>query len=410
MVRDWKVLFSDNIRDFEGYTIGKMLKYLNEPDIISFAAGMPSSDTFPLELMKEASNNILENNFESVFQYSAIPGENTLIEAVIDFLKMDDIFVDKENILITSSGQHGIDITGRLFLNPGDSIIVDRPTFSGAIVAFQMQRPNFIGVDIEEDGSNISGFHEKIKKIKGMNSPFPKFIYVVPDFQNPSGITMSLEKRESLLDLSYEYNIPIVEDSPYRVLRYYGHSIPSIFTLDQKRDGKNVIGVYTFSKIFVPGIRLGFNIGPISIIEKMTNIKEANVLNTPKWNQDLCTYFLKNTNLDKYFEKNQNYYRKKLKITMESLDEHLKELKDVSWTKPEGGFFSWITLSKEMDTMDFFYKAVKEERVAYVPGEVFYGENPEKNHIRLNFSYPKEEEIKEGIKRLGNCLKKICET
>lgn len=405
-MRDWKVLFSDNIRDFKGYSIGKMLKYVNEPDIISFAAGMPSSDTFPRELMKEASNNILENNLENVFQYSAIPGENVLIEAIINFLKTDNIFLNKENILITSSGQHGIDITGRLFLDPGDSIVVDRPTFGGAIVSFQMQRPNFIGVNIEEDGSNISGFRKEIEKMNSLNVLLPKFIYVVPDFQNPSGITMSLKKRESLLDLSYEYNIPIVEDSPYRVLRYYGDSLPSIFALDQNREGENVIGVYTFSKIFVPGIRVGFNIGPEAIIEKMTNIKEANVLNTPKWNQDLCTYFLKNTNFDEYFEKNQNYYRKKLKITMESLEEHLKGLEDVSWTKPEGGFFSWITLREEMDTMKFFYKAVKEERVAFVPGEAFYGENPEKNHIRLNFSYPKEEEIKEGIKRLGNCLKK----
>jgi 2-aminoadipate transaminase len=405
-MRDWKLLFSDNIRDFEGYSIGKMLKYVNEPDIISFAAGMPSSDTFPRELMKEASNKILENNLENVFQYSAIPGENILIEAIIDFLKTDDIFVDKKNILITSSGQHGIDITGRLFLDPGDSIVIDRPTFSGAIVSFQMQRPNFIGVDIEEDGSNISGFRDKIEKMKNTNTPLPKFIYVVPDFQNPSGITMSLQKRESLLDLSYEYNIPIVEDSPYRVLRYYGDSIPSIFALDQKRDGENVIGVYTFSKIFVPGIRLGFNIGPDAVIEKMTNIKEANVLNTPKWNQDLCTYFLKNTDLDKYFKRNQNYYRKKLKTTMESLEENLKELKDVSWTEPEGGFFLWITVRENVDTMELFYEAVKEERLAFVPGEVFYGENPEKNHMRLNFSYPKVEEIKEGIKRLGNCLKR----
>lgn len=406
MIKIWKDLFSDNIGDFEGYTIGKMLKYIKEPDIISFAPGMPSPDTFPKEMIRKASDAILRENLEGVFQYTSIPGEDSLIESVIDFLKMDDINIKKENILITNSGQHGIDITGRLFLNPGDSVLIDRPTFSGAIVAFRMERPQFIGINIEDDGSNIDGFREKIEELKKGDNPLPKFIYVVPDFQNPAGITMKLQKREILLDLSYEYNIPIVEDSPYRALRYCGDSIPSIFSLDQKRDGMNVIGLYTFSKIFAPGVRLGFNIGHPRVVEKMINIKEANVLNSPKWNQDLCTFFLKNTNLKEYFRKNQDYYRKKLEITITSLDKYLGKFDNVSWTKPEGGFFLWITLPKKINTMEFFYKAVEEERVAFVPGEVFYGENPEKNHLRLNFSYPKEEELKEGIQRLGNCLKK----
>ncbi len=406
MIERWDYLFSENIRDFEGYTIGKMLKYLKSPDIISFAAGMPSPDTFPKELIRKASDMILREDIGSVLQYSSIPGEDSLIEAIIDFLKMDNINIEKENILITSSGQHGLDITGRLFINPGDSIIIDRPTFSGALVAFQMERPRFVGVNIEDDGSNVNGFRDKIEESKKGLIPFPKFIYVVPDFQNPAGITMSLKKRESLLDLSYEYNIPILEDSPYRTLRYSGDSIPSLFALDQKREGTNVIGLYTFSKIFAPGIRLGFNIGHPRVVEKMTNIKEANVLNSPKWNQDLCTIFLRDTNLDEYFKKMQDYYGNKLELTLKSLDEYLGPLDNVSWTKPDGGFFLWITLPKGIDTMELFYRSVEEEKVAFVPGEVFYAENPEKNHLRFNFSYPKEEELKEGIRRLASCFKK----
>ncbi len=406
MEKIWNELFSENIRDFEGYTIGKMLKYLKSPEIVSFAPGMPSPDVFPKEIIRKASDMILRGDIGSVLQYSSIPGEDSLIETIINFLKTDNINIEKENILITSSGQHGIDITGRLFLNPGDSILIDRPTFSGALVAFQMEKPLFIGVNIKNDGSNINGFQEKIEESKKRHIPFPKFIYVVPDFQNPSGITMSLRKRESLLDISYKYNIPIVEDSPYRTLRYSGDSIPSLFALDQKRKGANVIGLYTFSKIFVPGIRLGFNIGHPSVVEKMINIKEANVLNSPKWNQDLCTIFLQDTNLNEYFKKIQDYYRNKLEHTLTSLDEYLGYVDNISWTKPEGGFFLWITLPKKINTMKLFFKAVEDERVAFVPGEVFYGENPEKNHLRLNFSYPKEKELKEGIRRLANCIKR----
>jgi len=406
MEKIWNNLFSDNIRDFEGYSIGKMLKYMRDPDIISFAAGMPSPDTFPKELIRRASAKILDENLESVFQYSPIPGEDSLIESIIEFLRMDDINIGEENILITNSGQHGLDITGRLFLNPGDSILIDRPTFSGALVAFNMERPTFIGVDIESNGSNIEGFRRKIEEAKKGSFPAVKFIYVVPDFQNPAGITMSREKREALLDISYEFNIPIVEDSPYRMLRYWGDSIPSLYTLDQQREGKNVVGLYTFSKMFAPGIRLGFNIGHPSIIDKMTNIKEANLLNSPKWNQDICDIFLRDTNFDEYFKKMQDYYRNKLELTLTSLDEYLGPLEGVSWTKPEGGFFLWITLPKGMDTMEFFRKAIEDEKVAFVPGEVFYGENPEKNSMRVNFSFPPEGQLKEGIRRLGSFLGK----
>jgi len=405
MEKIWNNLFSDNIRDFKGYSIGKLLQYVKDPDIISFAVGMPSPDTFPKELLRSASERILRKDIDHVLQYSPIPGEESLFESIIDFLKWDNIDVKKENILITSSGQHGLDLVGRLFLNPGDPLILERPSFGGALVAFEMEKPRFIGVDLEEDGINIVDLHKKLEESKNGAFPHPKFIYVVPDFQNPSGITMSLEKRKILLDLCYEYDIPIVEDSPYRPLRYRGDSIPSIFSIDQDRKGTNVIGIYTFSKILTPGLRVGFNIGDPTVIGKMTNIKEANLLNTPKWNQDICAIFLKEVDLDKHFKKMQDYYRKKLEKILTALDEYLGTIDGISWTKPDGGFFLWITTPPSIDTMKLFYEAVA-EKVAFVPGEASYGENPEKNHMRINFSYPSEDQLKEGIRRLANCFKK----
>lgn len=406
MVDNWQSLFSQNIKNFKGYSVGKILKYMKDPEIISFAVGMPSPDTFPEELIIRGNEEEIKNNIGNVFQYSPVAGEDSLIEAVIKFLEKDDIHISSDEILITNSGQHGLDLVGRLFLNPGDKIIIDRPTFSGAIVAFEMERPEYIGVDIQNDGSDIKEMENVIKGLlKSKESP-PKFIYVVPDFQNPAGITTSLDNRIKLLNLSYEYDIPIIEDSPYRTLRYHGKTIPSIFSLDRTRKGNNVIGVYTFSKIFAPGIRLGFNIGHPDVIEKMVNIKEANMLNSPKLNQDLCTYFLENMDYDNYFKEMQDYYRSKLETTLDSMDEFLSPLDGLDWTKPEGGFFLWITLPEGVNTLELFYEGVDEEKVAFVPGEAFYAENPEKNHIRINYSFPTENEIKEGIKRLSRCLQK----
>ena len=405
MIKNWNSQFSDNIKEYGGYSIGKLFALLTNPEIISLAGGLPSPDMFLKEKMRITSQKILYKELENIFQYTNIKGESSLIKAVIQFLERDNIHISEENIVITSSGQHGLDITGRLFLNPEDVIIIDRPTFAGAIVAFQMQLPEFIGVDIEEDGPDINGYSQKIEELKNRNKK-PKFIYVVPDFQNPSGITMSLEKREALLDLSYEYDIPILEDSPYRDLRYYGETIPSIFGLDQMRKGGNVIGLYTFSKLFCPGIRVGFNIGPKNVIQKMINIKEGNLLNTPKYNQDMCTAFLTEMDMETHLEKCRNYYREKLNVFLETMEKYFPKEMGVTWTKPEGGLFLWVTVPEHIDTYKLFYEAIK-YKVAFVPGEVFYGENPGKNNMRINFSFASKEQLAEAVKRLSDCIKSI---
>ncbi len=403
MTKDWISLFSDNIKEFEGYSIGKLFKLLNDPQVISLAGGLPSAETFLKDEMQLASQKQLYDNIEQIMQYTPISGESRLIEAVIQYLKKDQIRISEENIVITSSGQQGLDLIGRLFLNPGDLVMIDRPTFAGAIVAFQMGRPTFIGVDIEQDGSNIEGFQKKIETLKKKNKR-PKFIYVVTDFQNPSGITMSLEKREAILDLSYQYDIPIVEDSPYRHLRYYGDTSPSIFSLDQQRGGANVIGVYTFSKLFCPGMRIGFNIGPKDVIEKITNVKEGNTLNSPKYNQDMCTAFLTEMDVDAYIERCRDYYREKLEVFLETMGKYFPNDMGVTWTNPKGGLFLWVTLPEKIDTRELFYEAIK-FKVAFVPSEAFYGENPDRNHMRINFSYSSKEQLTEAVKRLSSCIK-----
>lgn len=401
----WENGYADNIKGYEGYPIGKTFKYLSDPEIISLAGGLPSPEIFQKSEFRAAVEKIMASDIEHIMQYSAIPGEQDLLDAIIGFLKKENITIDRENILITTSGQHGLDLTGRTFLNRDDIVLVDRPTFAGALVAFEMGKPRFLGVDIEPDGTDVVSLRKTIEQLHSKNKR-PKFIYVVPDFQNPTGITMSLEKRKELLEISYAYNVPIVEDSPYRDLRYYGESIPSIFSLDQSlyNSSGNVIGLYTFSKIFCPGLRVGFNIGPPGVIKKMTHIKEGNILNTPKYNQDLCTAFLTEMDLDTHFDRCRVYYKKKLNIFLETMQRYFPGESGVTWTTPAGGLFLWVSVPWHIDTGKLFFEAIK-HKVAFVPGEQFYGEHPSKNHMRINFSFASNEQLVEAVKRLSTCIK-----
>ncbi len=404
MKADWRSRFAENVRDFQGYPIGKTIQYLTDPEIISLAGGLPSPKVFQRTELRLATERAFDRDIDRIMQYSPIPGEATLIDAVLRFLERDDITIGRDNIVITTSGQHGLDLTGRLFLEPDDVVLVDRPTFAGAVVAFSMQRPRFVGVNIEDDGSDVIGMRQQLERLSRKGTP-PKFIYVVPDFQNPSGITISLAKREALLDLSYEFDVPIVEDSPYRDLRYSGETIPAIFTLDQRRDGDHVIGLYTFSKLFCPGMRVGFNIGPPEVVTRMTHLKEGNILNTPKWNQDMCLAFLEDMDLEQHLENCCSYYREKLDLFLGTMTEYFPPETGVSWTRPEGGLFLWVSLPPHINTDELFFEAI-EHKVAFVPGEQFYGENPEHNHMRINFSFVSKEQLAIAVGRLADCIKK----
>jgi 2-aminoadipate transaminase len=311
--------------------------------------------------------------------------------------------VSEENILITTSGQQGLDLAGRLFINPGDVLLLDRPTLCRGHRGLSDAKTGFAGVDLEPDGSNLADMEGIIKAYGHINQK-PKFIYVVPDFQNPSGISMSLKKRMELLELSRKYDIPIIEDSPYRGLYYTGKIEPSLYSLDQQQGGGQVIGLYTFSKLFCPGMRVGFNIGPPEVIAKMTCIKEGSTLNTPRYNQDICTAFLNEMDWPGHLERCRDYYRDKLQVFLNALEENFPPEMGVSWTKPEGGLFCWLSLPEGMDANELFYDAIK-YKVAFVPGDAFFGENPDTNRMRLNFSYPSREQLAEAAKRLALCVK-----
>lgn len=397
-----KYTFASLMQSFEGYTIGKMLKYLVDPNIISFAGGLPSTELFPVDFIRKAAEKSIKENYHKVLQYSPILGEKDLMDAIIDYLKTDNISIDPENIMITTSGQHGLDLVGRLFLDPQDMIVCDLPTFGGALAAFELEDAKYIARDIQEDGTDIARLDKDIEASINRGKK-PKFIYVVPDFQNPSGITMSLEKRLALLDMAKKYQVPIVEDSPYRELRYRGEQLPAIYSLDENRG--NVIGVYTFSKILCPGLRVGFNIGTPDVMQKCTFIKGSNTLNTPKLNQDICTIFMREFDLEAHFQKARKYYEEKLAFFLRAMDENFPEDMGVTWTKPEGGLFLWMTVPDDINTLDLFHRAI-EQKVAFVPGEVCYPAGYRRyNTMRINFSFPTKEQIVEGVKRLSSVVR-----
>jgi 2-aminoadipate transaminase len=402
IMQNWDLRYAANMRTYEGYSIGKLLGLINDPEIISLAGGLPSPDMFLRAEMQKATRQCFERDIDRIMQYSPIRGEAELIEAVIAFLKRDGIRVAPDNIMITTSGQQGLDLAGRLFLDPGDAVVVERPTFAGALAAFQMQRPIYLGVDLEADGIDVECLHEVLSDCLA-SGRMPKFIYVVPDFQNPSGVSLSQAKRKILLDLSDRFGVPIIEDSPYRRLRYRGTTLPSLFSLDQKRGGGRVIGIHTFSKLFCPGMRVGFNIGPPEVIDKMTNIKEGSTLNTPKYNQDMCAAFLTEVDLEAYFERCCVYYGDKLGVFLNAMAEYFPPERNVTWTQPEGGMFLWVSMPQNVDTRRLFHTALK-FKVAFVPGDAFFGERPERQHIRVNFSYPSEAQLREAVKRLSDCL------
>ena len=403
-MESWDGFYAANMQVYEGYSIGKQLAMINDPEVISLAGGLPSPDTFLKSELREFTRECFQNRLDRVMQYSPIRGEPELIEAVRGYLQREGVQVGPENILITSSGQQGLDLVGRLCLDPGDAVVVERPTFAGALAAFRMQCPEFLGVDLASDGMDMDQLQSVLEQRQAQGRR-PKFVYVVPDFQNPSGITMSLAKREALLDLCERHQVPVVEDSPYRSLRYEGQDVPSLLQLDQERGSGMVIEVQTFSKLFCPGMRVGFNVGPPEVMAKMTNIKEGGTLNTPKYNQDMCTAFLTRVDLDTYFESCRSVYRHKLEVFLEAMAGRFADVPGMDWTRPEGGLFVWVTVPEDVCTGELFQTAL-ESKVAFVPGEVCFGENPELRHLRVNFSYPQEDRLLEAVDRLGNSLER----
>jgi 2-aminoadipate transaminase len=381
--------------------IRELLKLTRQPGIISFAGGLPFSGLFPIEEVKDIVHTVLDREGETALQYGPTEGDGRLIEFLAGWMKeTEGVEVDKDNILIVSGSQQALDLIGKIFIDPGDPIIIGLPSYLGAIQAFKSIRANMVGARLDKQGINVDTVEDILRTYTAKAQKI-KFIYVVPDFQNPSGVTLSLERRQRLLQLCYEYGVVLVEDSPYRDLRFEGEPLPMIRTLDKKG---YAFSLHTFSKLLFPGTRLGWVVADKAIQEKLTMAKQPTDLCTSPLNQAIVYEFCRRGLLKSHISAIIDLYRKKRGIMINALEEYMPKGAGIDWTRPEGGLFLWLTLPESMDAGELFPKAV-EKKVAYVVGSAFHFDRSGHNTMRLNFSFPTEEQIDEGIKRLAGLIK-----
>jgi 2-aminoadipate transaminase len=398
MIKDLARFYSKNAMNINRSAIRDLLKITRQPDIISFGGGLPAPDTFPVKELEEISCQLLREKGAVALQYGPTEGETALREEIAKWMAREKATVKPENILVTSGSQQGLDIIAKVFLDPKDIIIVELPSYMGGLQAFSAYRAKMVGVPQDNDGMRMDLLEKALAKLAKRNRK-PKFIYVVPDFQNPSGVTMTLERRKSLLELARKYDVPVIEDSPYRDLRFVGESVPMISSLDKEN---YVIALGTFSKLLCPGLRLAWITTPVEWIEQMVIAKQSMDLSSPVFTQLMVAEYMKRGLLPKQVEKICRLYAGKRDLMINALRRYMP--KGVEWTKPEGGLFLWVKLPKKMSANELFPKAI-ENKVAYVIGSAFHCNGKGQNTMRLNFSYPSEEQIEEGIKRLANMVR-----
>jgi 2-aminoadipate transaminase len=392
-------LFSKLAKQSKASSIREILKIIQSSDVISLAGGMPDPKTFPVEEIKEICAQILSRDSARALQYSSTEGLLKLREFLFQWLKMDDKKYTTDNMIITSGSQQGLDLVSKALLDPGDIVIVELPSYLAALNVFRSYGAEMIGIPMDNEGMQMEFLEDTLEEIikKGKKA---KFVYTISNFQNPAGITMSLPRRKKILEIAQKYDFFILEDNPYDKIRFEGEPIPSIFSFDY--EGR-VINLGTFSKILCPGLRLAWVSGNEEIIEKIAILKQATDLCTTMLNQLIASEYCEQGYIDKNIESNISIYKDKRDIMLESLEKYFPE--GTSWTKPNGGFFVFVTLPEDIDADEMLSEAIK-EKVAYVSGSSFYADGKGKNTMRLSFCYPSKGDIEEGIKRLGKVISK----
>ncbi len=378
--------------------IRELLKWTRKPGIISFGGGLPDASLFPVKEIAEITTKVLDEKGFLALQYGPTEGEPDFVEALIKLMADFGEEAKKENICVTSSSQQGLDLLSLLFLDTDAPIIMELPSYLGAIQAFRRHGVNMIGIPMDDEGMDLDKLEEELVKLEKSGKK-PRFIYTIPDYQNPSGITMTVERRKKLIKMATEREIPIVEDSPYREICFTGDVLPSLWTLS---GGKNVILLKTFSKSLFPGMRMGWTVGEPEVIDKIVMLKQSVDLCTPSFNQMILADFIKTGKMKETIEKAIECYRPKGNAMLEEMDKHMPE--EAEWSRPTGGMFLWVKLPENVDTKDIFMKAI-ENNVAYVIGHPFHCNNKGANTMRLNYSYPSIEQIHEGIPLLAKTIK-----
>ncbi|MDD2293063.1 MAG: PLP-dependent aminotransferase family protein [Bacteroidales bacterium] len=383
-------LLSANAKSMRRSAIRDLLKVAVKPEIISFGGGFPSPETFPIEELKKIMMDIMNEQGAAALQYGSTEGDVSLRKEISKLYNDEHLNIPIENILITTASQQAIDLLSRIFIDPGDVIVCGLPSYLGALQAFWSYQCHPYGL------RHNNGLEEAVNALVAAGKK-PKFIYSIPDFQNPSGETMTVEERQYVVSVAEKYDLLIIEDSPYKQIRFEGESLPTMYSMCPDR----VVLLGTFSKTFVPGFRLGWVVAANNIIEKLIVAKQSADLCTPIFNQMVAARYLQSGMFNKNLEKIKSLYKHKKNIMIKAFEDYMPE--GVTWTNPQGGLFLFLNLPPQYDTRELFDLAIK-ENVAFVIGEAFHCDDSGKNTMRLNFSYASDDKIVEGVKRLAAAI------
>ncbi len=432
MTTPWNHRCAQRMQGMKGSAIRELLKLTESPDIISFGGGMPAPEVFPVDAFRAATERVLLKQGQQALQYSATEGYRPLREWIAKKMATYGIESAPENVLITSGSQQALDLLGKVLINPGDLILTEKPTYLGALQAWRAYQAEFTPVPMDQDGLQVNLLEEAL-------TAGPKFMYILPNFHNPGGVTLSLERRRKLIEFSDRYGVPIIEDDPYGELRYEGEHLPPLVVIDSEqcrnRSGRgleksgyydeskpangngraymrgNVIYLSTFSKTLAPGLRLAWVVAPVEVIERCTVAKQGMDLHTATLNQLIAHEILTGGEEGADFLKGhvrliRDVYRERRDVMLTAMERHFTT--PVKWTYPAGGLFLWVTLPEYLDAAALLKEAV-ERKVAYVPGSAFHPAGDGHNTLRLNFSFCNPEKINEGIKRLGEVFSEAIE-
>lgn len=389
-------IFSDRLANMTGNAIRDIFKLLANPGVISFAGGMPAADALPVNEVKEIAAQVLEKSGPQILQYGATEAYAPFRESAVGYLKyVADIDCTSDDLIAISGGQQGLDLTCKAFLNKGDNVLVERPTYLAALQIMNTYEANIHSVEMESDGIDINRLEEKAKELK------PKLVYVIPNFQNPTGLTMSLEKRKKILELADKYNFMIIEDDPYGTLRYAGEKVPSIKSMDE--NGR-VIYLTSFSKVVSPGLRVGIATAAPQVLRKLVIGKQATDVHTNTLSQAIIDRFLRNNLLEAQLEKSNKIHGERLRKMIQMIEATFPE--KVTYTKPQGGLFIWVDLPEGINTLDVLKVSVQ-RNVAFIPGTHFFAEGGGLNTMRLNFSNSSFDRIEKGIEILADTIKEF---
>jgi 2-aminoadipate transaminase len=399
-------LFAARTRGMRSSAMREMMALTERPEVISLAGGLPDTSTFAPELYAKLMAHVAADSTARALQYGPTGGMAVVMKGIVEVMAAEDTIVDPEDIIVTTGGQQVIDLVCKTLIDPGDVIVAEAPTYPGAVPTFGAYEADVVQIEMDGEGMPIDALEATLDELQAQGRR-PKFIYTIPNFQNPGGVTMSLERRRRLVEVARERELLILEDNPYGLLRYEGEALPTLYSLDASSAGRGgasdlVIYLGTFSKILSPGVRLGWAVAPRPVLEKLNLGKQGADLCSSPVTQLFVAAYLEEQDWMGYIQTLRDLYRRRRDTMLDALERHLGE--QTRWTRPQGGLFIWATLPDYIDTTDLLARALESENVAFVPGRAAYMDGRGASSMRLNFAGIREQDIREGIRRIGKVV------